>query len=114
MDKTIFSTFSCFHQKNKLSTLPKEISENTRSEVISHLISGKSYPEISKITGVSTSSISNIVKDLKKSFGKDDIDLLMLSDLLSENQLNKIFIDKDETIPQDSKSVYEWHPIYSF
>ncbi len=57
--------------------MPKEISENTRSEVISYLISGKSYPEISKITGVSTSSISNIVKDLEKSFGRDDIDLLI-------------------------------------
>lgn len=57
--------------------MPKEISKNRKSEVISHLILGKPYEEIFKITGVSTSSIRNIVRDLETSFGKDDVSLLI-------------------------------------
>ena len=57
--------------------MPKEISENRRSDVITHLLLGKSYAEIFTITGVSSSSVRNIVKELEVSFGKNDINLLL-------------------------------------
>ena len=71
--------------------MPKEISENRRSDVISYLLLGKSYAEIFTITGVSSSSVRNIVKELEISFGKNDINLLLIfTKLLKKEQLTPI------------------------
>jgi hypothetical protein len=71
--------------------LPKEISENRRSDVITHLLLGKSYAEIFTITGVSSSSVRNIVKELEVSFGKNDINLLLtFTKLLKKEQLTPV------------------------
>ena len=71
--------------------MPKEISENRRSDVISHLLLGKSYAEIFTITGVSSSSVRNIVKELEVSFGKNDINLLLtFTKLLKKEQLTPV------------------------
>ena len=71
--------------------MPKEISENRRSDVITHLLLGKSYAEIFTITGVSSSSVRNIVKELEVSFGKSDINLLLtFTKLLKKEQLTSV------------------------
>ena len=71
--------------------MPKEISENRRSDVITHLLLGKSYAEIFTITGVSSSSVRNIVKELEVSFGKNDINLLLtFTKLLKKEQLTPV------------------------
>ena len=71
--------------------MPKEISENRRSDVITHLLLGKSYAEIFTITGVSSSSVRNIVKELEVSFGKNDISLLLtFTKLLKKEQLTPV------------------------
>jgi hypothetical protein len=71
--------------------LPKEITENTRSEIIYHLLSGYSYSEIIDVIGKSKGSITKIVQELELVHGKNNIDLLLsLAKSLKKEQLTPV------------------------
>ena len=57
--------------------MPKEITENTKSEIIYYLLSGYSYSEIIDLIQTSKGTITNIVQQLKIRFGEDDIEFLL-------------------------------------
>jgi DNA repair exonuclease SbcCD ATPase subunit len=67
------------------------ITENTKSEIIYHLLSGHSYSEINNVIGTSKGSITKIVQELELVHGKNNIDLLLsLTKSLKKEQLSAI------------------------
>ncbi|WP_067961058.1 hypothetical protein [Nitrosopumilus sp. Nsub] len=57
--------------------MPKEITENTKSEIIYYLLSGYSYSEIIDLIQTSKGTITKVVRQLKTKFGEDDIEFLL-------------------------------------